>query len=81
MSQLCAQKLARLQTLVAERAGWAAQLAQVKRLQGWLLELEPLLEASPRQEAGVMSNAMVGSRLDGWREQMASRLSDDTLSE
>jgi hypothetical protein len=74
------QKLARLQTIVAERAAWVDQLAQVKRLHGWLLEVEHLLEASPRQEGGVVSNATVGSRLDHWREQMATRLSDGTLS-
>jgi hypothetical protein len=80
VSPLCAQKLARLRTLVAERAAWADQLAQVKRLHGWLLEVEHLLEASPRQEGVVVSNATVGSRLDRWREQMATRLSDGTLS-
>jgi len=65
---------------VAERAAWADQLAQVKRLHGWLLEVEHLLEASPIQEGVVVSNATVGSRLDRWREQMATRLSDGTLS-
>ncbi len=80
MSPLCAQKLARLRTIVAERAAWADQLAQVKRLHGWLLEVEHLLEASPIQEGVVVSNATVGSRLDRWREQMATRLSDGTLS-
>lgn len=81
MSPLCAQKLARLQTIVAERATWADQLAQVKRLHGWLLEVEHLLDARPAQEGVVLSNATVGSRLDRWREQMASRLSDGSLSE
>ncbi len=81
MSPRCAQKLARLQTIVAERAAWADQLAQVKRLHGWLLEVEHLLDASPAQEGAAVSNATVGSRLDSWREQMATRLSDGTLSE
>jgi hypothetical protein len=80
VSPLCAQKLARLRTIVAERAAWADQLAQVKRLHGWLLEVEHLLEASPIQEGVVVSNATVGSRLDRWREQMVTRLSDGTLS-
>ena len=81
MSPLCAQKLARLQTIVAERATWADQLAQVKRLHGWLLEVEHLLDASPAQAGAAVSNATVGSRLDRWREQMATRLSDGLLSE
>ena len=81
MSPLCGQKLARLQTIVTERAIWADQLAQVKRLHGWLLEVEHLLDASPAQAGAVVSNTTVGSCLDSWREQMARRLSDGTLSE
>ena len=81
MSPLCAQKLTRLKTIVAERSAWADQLAHVKRLHGWLLEVEHLLDASPAQEGEVVSNATVGSRLDAWRAQMASRLSDGTLSD
>ena len=81
MSPLCAQKLARLKTIVAERAAGADQLAHVKRLHGWLLEVEHLLDASPAQEGEVVSNATVGSRLDAWRAQMATRLSDGTLSD
>ncbi len=81
MSPLCAQKLTRLKTIVAERAAWADQLAYVKRLHGWLLEVEHLLDASPAQKGEVVNNATVGSRLDAWRAQMASRLSDGTLSD
>jgi hypothetical protein len=81
VSPLCGQKLARLQTIVTERAIWADQLAQVKRLHGWLLEVEHLLDASPAQAGAVVSNTTVGSCLDSWREQMARRLSDGTLSE
>jgi len=81
VSPLCAQKLTRLKTIVAERAAWADQLAHVKRLHGWLLEVEHLLDASPAQKGEVVSNAMVGSRLDAWRAQMATRLSDGTLSD
>lgn len=32
MSLLAAQKLARLQAIVAERVAWSEQLAQVKRM-------------------------------------------------
>src|SRR6266446_195873 len=81
VSPLGGQKLARLQTIVAQRATWADQLAQVKRLHGWLLEVEHLLDASPAQAGAAVSNALVGSRLDSWREQMATRLSDGPLSE
>jgi len=81
VSPLCAQKLARLKAIVAERAAWADQLAQVKRLHGWLLEVEHLLDGSRAAAGEVMSNATVGSRLDSWREQMATRLTDGTLSD
>jgi hypothetical protein len=76
-----AQKLARLQTIVAERVVWADQLAQIKRLHGWLLEVEHLLDASPAQEAAGVSNATVGSRLDAWRAQMSTELIDGAFSE
>lgn len=81
MSPLCAQKLARLQTIVAERVVWADQMEQVKRLHGWLLEVEHLLDGSLVQGEAEVSNATVGSCLDAWRAQMATRLSNDTLSD
>ena len=81
MSPRCGQKLARLQAIVAERAAWAGQLAQVKRMHGWVLDAEHLLDGSWAQEGEVVSNATVGSRLDAWREQMAGHLTDGTLSE
>ena len=81
MSRLCAQKLARLQAIVAERAAWRDQLAQVKRLHGWLLEVEHLLDGSLVPEGEVVSNVTVGSRLDSWRERMATQLTDGSLSE
>ncbi len=78
---MVAQKLARLQTIVAERVAWAEQLAQIKRLHGWLLEVEHLLDASPAAEGEVVSNATVGSCLDAWRAQMATQLTDGSFSE
>jgi hypothetical protein len=81
VSPRCAQKLARLKAIVAERAAWASQLAQVTRMHGWVLEVEHILDDSWVQEGEVLSNATVGSRLDGWREQMAKLLSDGTLGE
>lgn len=80
MSELCAQKLARLQAIVAERATWAEPLAQVKRLHGWLLEVEHLLDGSLLAEGEGLSNITVGTRLDGWRERMNTQLTDGSLS-
>ena len=81
MSLLCAQKLARLQTIVAERAVWTESLAQVKRLHTWLLEVEHLLDESLVPKGEVVSNEAVGSRLDSWRERMRIQLMDGSLSE
>jgi hypothetical protein len=67
--------------MVAERVGWAEPLAHIKRLHGWLLEVEHLLDGSLVPEGEVVSNVMVGSRLDGWRERMATQLTDGACSE
>ncbi len=66
---------------MAERAAWADQLAQIKRLHSWLLEVEHILDESRASAGEAVSNATVGSRLDSWREQMAKHLSDGSLSE
>ena len=81
MSPLCAKKLARLQTIVAERAAWTEQLAQVKRLHGWPFEVEHLLDESLVPAGEEVSNGTVGRRLDRWRERMATQLTDGPLSE
>jgi hypothetical protein len=81
VSPRCTQKLARLKTIVAARAAWASQLAQVTRMHSWVVDVEHLLNGSWAQPGEVVSNATVGSRLDGWREQMAKQLTDGTLSE
>jgi hypothetical protein len=66
---------------VAERVAWADQLAQIKRLHDWLLEVEHLLDESRVPQGGVVSNVSAGSRLDSWREGMTTQLSDGPLSE
>ncbi len=81
MSRLCAQKLARLQAIVAERAAWTEQLAQVKRLHNWLLEVEHLLDESLVPKGEVVNNVTVGSCLDSWRERMSTQLTDGSLAE
>ncbi|MGB8344952.1 MAG: hypothetical protein WCD86_08710 [Ktedonobacteraceae bacterium] len=81
MSPLCAQKLARLQAIVAERAIWTEQLAQVNRLHSWLLEVEHLLDESQALGGEVLSNVTVASRLDSWRGRMSIQLTEGSLSE
>ena len=64
---MTAQKLARQKDILAERADWAEQLAQIKRLHSWLLEVEHILDGSWAQGGPKVSNAKVGRRLDAWR--------------
>jgi len=81
VSPLCAQKLARLLAIVAERLAWQKQLAQVKRMRQWVFDAEHLLDGSWAQAGEVVSNETVGSRLDAWRQKLARQLTDGTLSE
>jgi hypothetical protein len=81
VSGVAAQKLARLKAILAERAAWADQLAQLKRMHSWVLEVDHLLDGTWAQEGEVVSNVTVGRRLDGWCEHMAKRLTDGTLSQ
>ena len=81
VSPRCVQKLARLQTIMAERTAWASQLAQVTRMHGWVLSVEHILDGSWAQAEEEVSNATVGQRLDAWRQQMSGHLTDGTLGE
>jgi hypothetical protein len=78
---LVAQKVARLKAIVAERTAWAKSLAQVKRMQQWVLAAESILDGSWAQGEEVVSNATVGQRLDAWRKSLSEQLMDGSLSE
>ena len=81
MSQVCAQKLTRLLAILAERAVWKEQMAQINRLHGWLEEVEQILDGSQLQAAGTkVSNVTVGQALDAWRVRMNVHLTDGTLT-
>jgi phage gp16-like protein len=54
---------------------------QVKRMHGWVLEADHLLDGRWAEPGKVVSNATVASRLDAWREQMARLLTEGTLSD
>ena len=59
MSPRCAQKLARLQTIVAERTAWASLLAQVKRMHGWVVDIEHILDGSWAQPGEALSQTLL----------------------
>ena len=75
-----AQKLARLQTIVAERAAWEKSLTQVKGRQQWVLDVEHILDGSWARPGERLSTTQVGGRFDRWRKTLARRLSDGSLS-
>jgi hypothetical protein len=79
VSELAAQKGARLSTIVAERAAWSEQLAQLKRMRQWVLDVEHILDGSWARGEAKVSNAKVGRRLDTWRKQMSKHLTDGML--
>jgi Transposase IS66 family len=81
VSRRVAQKVARLQVIVAERAAWAPSLAPLKRMRQWVLDAEHILDGSWVQAGEVLSNATVGHPLDAWRETMSKQLTAGTLSE
>jgi len=67
--------------IVGERAAWAKSLAQVKRMQQWVLDAEHILDGSWARAGEVVNNATVGQRLDAWRQQLSEQLRDGTLSD
>ncbi|TME10508.1 MAG: hypothetical protein E6I80_06735 [Chloroflexi bacterium] len=81
MSPKVAQKLQRLQTILAQRAAWATELAQVTCMRRWVLQAEQILSGSWAQPGELVSNETVGERLDAWRQTLAGQLTDGTLSE
>ncbi|HEY6409853.1 MAG TPA: transposase [Ktedonobacteraceae bacterium] len=81
MSLRVSQKVARLKAIVAERAAWAKPLAQIKRMQQWVLDVEHILDGSWVHAEESVSNATVGQRLDTWRQKLTEHLTDGTLSE
>jgi len=51
----------RLQTMVAERAAWRDRLEQIKRMHGWLCEVDAMLEKDvARPPTEPVSNESVG---------------------
>ncbi len=53
---------------------------RLKRLHGWLLEVEHLLDRSRAKAGEVVNNVTVGICLDHWRERMSGQLTDGSLS-
>lgn len=81
MSRCVSQKLARLATIVAHRVVWENQLAQATRMRQWVLDAEHILDGSWVPTGEAVTNEAIGSRLDAWRQALATHLSDGTLSD
>ena len=71
MSPKVSQKRQRLVAILAQRAKWATELAQVRCMQRWVLEAEQILSGRWAQPGEVVSNETVGERLDAWRQTLA----------
>lgn len=68
--------------MVAERVAWRDHLAQVKRMDGWLCEVEAILAKEvARTLAEPVSKERVERCLDTWRTQMAYLRETSPLSE
>jgi hypothetical protein len=80
VSQVCQQKLARLQQLIAQRSKWAEQIEQVKRMRQWVLDAEHILSGSWAPAGETVSNESVGQHFDAWRTSLAKHLTDGTMS-
>jgi hypothetical protein len=81
VSPKVSQKLQRLVAILAERSGWATELAQVTRMRHWVLEAEQILSGSWAQPGEAVRNETVGERLDVWRQTLTGQLTNGTLSE
>jgi hypothetical protein len=81
VSLLAAQQLARLSTIVAERAAGSEPLAQLKRMHQWVLDAEHLRDGSWAQAGEVVSNETVASQMSAWRQPMSEHLATGSLGE
>jgi hypothetical protein len=81
VSPKVSHKLQRLVVILAQRANWASELAQVRRMRCWVLEAEQILSGRWAQPGEVVSNESVGERWDVWRQRLADQLTNGTLSE
>ena len=87
-------KLKRLLELVERRKQWQDEIAQVKRMQSWVLGAEeilsgeyfrhnpvqPITEVSDKENELELSNEQVGQRFDEWCEELRHLQTDPALS-
>lgn len=74
-------RLARLRFLVGLREQWREQVAQVRRMRGWVLEMEAILCGQWATAQEALTNESVGQRFDAWCSQLAQLAVSEQLSE
>jgi hypothetical protein len=80
VNQACEQKLKRLQEIVGLSHRWQSRVEQVKRMHGWLLEAEHILDGSWASSQEPLSNEAVASRFDTWYKSLQELSTQATLS-
>ncbi len=81
MSQACAQKLKRLQEIVALCHRWDSSFEQVKRMREWVLSAEHILDGSWARCKEEVTNQQVGQRFDAWYHELQALAQTGTLSQ
>lgn len=67
-------------TLVERRRKWADQMAQVRRMRGWIIQTEHILAGEWISGEEKLSNELVASRFDQWCSELEQLRRSDQLS-
>jgi hypothetical protein len=74
--------LHRLQEIVALRKQWQEQVAQIQRMQTWVIETEHILAGDWAKEEEALTNQAVAERFDAWLATLQAQLaSSENLTE
>jgi hypothetical protein len=71
---MCWRRLQRLISIVSLYQEKQEDLAQVRAMREWVINVEHILDGSWASKPEEMSNAEVGRRLDDWLKQLAEYL-------
>jgi hypothetical protein len=70
-----------LKELVARRDQWRAELEEVRRMHGWVLEAEAILAGRWAAAEEAVTNAGVAARFDAWVAKLQAAASGEPLTE
>jgi hypothetical protein len=81
VSSTIAFRLARILTIVDERLIFQDELREVRQMRQWVLDAEQILSAAFAEDRSAVTNVLVAHRFDTWRQELASQLTQGSLSE